>query len=165
MALTWQLPYSNCWDIFTLARWRLFRRRTWTLWKPFGKKIAMESLDSSSSARFGDKCAVSSTSLQRRFPGSQRLGTSDSWWWICVFMTLPIAPKPLLKSPQATFFFFFLCILFHWIRAKDTWKNRNWPDEFIYNVEAPVGHLPLTNCIRGAQASWQHDLKGDGGFK
>jgi len=33
----------------------------------------------------------------------------------------------------------------------DTWKNRNWPDEFIYNVEAPVGHLPLTNCIRGAQ--------------
>ena len=61
--------------------------------------------------------------------------------------------------------FFFLCILFHWIRAKDTWKNRNWPDEFIYNVEAPVGHLPLTNCIRGAQVSWQYDLKGDGGFK
>ena len=36
--------------------------------------------------------------------------------------------------------------------SQDTWKNRNWPDEFIYNVEAPVGHLPLTNCIRGAQA-------------
>lgn len=35
--------------------------------------------------------------------------------------------------------------------SQDTWKNRNWPDEFIYNVEAPVGHLPLTNCIRGAQ--------------
>jgi len=33
----------------------------------------------------------------------------------------------------------------------DKWKNRNWPDEFIYSVEAPVGHLPLTNCIRGAQ--------------
>jgi len=33
----------------------------------------------------------------------------------------------------------------------DKWKNRNWPDEFIYNLEAPVGHLPLTNCIRGAQ--------------
>ncbi|CAE7640080.1 GUN4 [Symbiodinium sp. CCMP2592] len=74
----------------------------------------------------------------------------------------------------------------------DTWKNRNWPDEFIYTLEAParlselraghalgvghgevklprlavaagaedelglgafteVGHLPLTNCIRGAQ--------------
>ena len=33
----------------------------------------------------------------------------------------------------------------------DTWKNRNWPDEFIYSLEAPVGHLPLTNCIRGAQ--------------
>lgn len=31
------------------------------------------------------------------------------------------------------------------------WKNRNWPDEFIYTLEAPVGHLPLTNCIRGAQ--------------
>lgn len=33
----------------------------------------------------------------------------------------------------------------------DTWKNRNWPDEFDYTMEAPVGHLPLTNCIRGAQ--------------
>lgn len=33
----------------------------------------------------------------------------------------------------------------------DTWKNRNWPDEFVYSLEAPVGHLPLTNCIRGAQ--------------
>jgi len=33
----------------------------------------------------------------------------------------------------------------------DKWKNRNWPDEFIYTTEAPVGHLPLTNCIRGAQ--------------
>lgn len=33
----------------------------------------------------------------------------------------------------------------------DKWKNRNWPDEFIYDLDAPVGHLPLTNCIRGAQ--------------
>jgi len=33
----------------------------------------------------------------------------------------------------------------------DKWKNRNWPDEFIYDLTAPVGHLPLTNCIRGAQ--------------
>jgi hypothetical protein len=33
----------------------------------------------------------------------------------------------------------------------DTWKNRNWPDEFVYNLDAPAGHLPLTNCIRGAQ--------------
>eukprot|EP00930_Biecheleria_cincta_P004892 TRINITY_DN105820_c0_g1_i1.p1 TRINITY_DN105820_c0_g1~~TRINITY_DN105820_c0_g1_i1.p1 ORF type:complete len:311 (+),score=56.21 TRINITY_DN105820_c0_g1_i1:55-987(+) len=33
----------------------------------------------------------------------------------------------------------------------DTWTNRNWPDEFVYTMEAPVGHLPLTNCIRGAQ--------------
>lgn len=31
------------------------------------------------------------------------------------------------------------------------WTNRNWPDEFVYTMEAPVGHLPLTNCIRGAQ--------------
>lgn len=34
----------------------------------------------------------------------------------------------------------------------DTWTNRNWPDEFVYDkVEAVKGHLPLTNCIRGAQ--------------
>ncbi|CAK0863592.1 unnamed protein product, partial [Prorocentrum cordatum] len=33
----------------------------------------------------------------------------------------------------------------------DKWKNRNWPDDFIYSVDAPSGHLPLTNCIRGAQ--------------
>lgn len=33
----------------------------------------------------------------------------------------------------------------------DKWKNRNWPDEFVYTLDAPVGHLPLTNCIRGAQ--------------
>lgn len=33
----------------------------------------------------------------------------------------------------------------------DKWKNRNWPDEFIYDLTAPVGHLPLTNCIRGSQ--------------
>jgi len=31
------------------------------------------------------------------------------------------------------------------------WANRNWPDEFLYTTDAPVGHLPLTNCIRGAQ--------------
>jgi len=31
------------------------------------------------------------------------------------------------------------------------WTNRNWPDEFVYTMEAPIGHLPLTNCIRGAQ--------------
>jgi len=34
----------------------------------------------------------------------------------------------------------------------DKWQNRNWPDEFVYDEkEAPAGHLPLTNCIRGAQ--------------
>lgn len=44
--------------------------------------------------------------------------------------------------------------------SQDTWKNRNWPDEFIYNVEAPVGHLPLTNCIRGAQVleGWESNI-------
>lgn len=36
-----------------------------------------------------------------------------------------------------------------WFTEK--WTNRNWPDDFIYNLDAPVGHLPLTNCIRGAQ--------------
>ena len=92
MALTWELPYSNCSDIFALARWRLFQRRTWTPWRPFGKRIAMESLDSSSSARFGDKCAVSSTSLQRRFPGSQRLGTSDSWYLLMMYMCFHDTP-------------------------------------------------------------------------
>jgi len=33
----------------------------------------------------------------------------------------------------------------------DKWTNRTWPDEFVYSLDAPVGHLPLTNCIRGAQ--------------
>jgi len=33
----------------------------------------------------------------------------------------------------------------------DNWQNRNWPDEFVYSLDAPQGHLPLTNCIRGAQ--------------
>mmetsp|Transcript_22771 Transcript_22771/g.51993 ORF Transcript_22771/g.51993 Transcript_22771/m.51993 type:complete len:250 (+) Transcript_22771:78-827(+) len=36
-----------------------------------------------------------------------------------------------------------------WFTGK--WENRNWPDEFIYDTSAPEGHLPLTNCIRGAQ--------------
>mmetsp|Transcript_7740 Transcript_7740/g.14010 ORF Transcript_7740/g.14010 Transcript_7740/m.14010 type:complete len:217 (+) Transcript_7740:71-721(+) len=36
-----------------------------------------------------------------------------------------------------------------WFTGK--WENRNWPDEFIYDDSAPEGHLPLTNCIRGAQ--------------
>eukprot|EP00928_Gymnodinium_smaydae_P031151 TRINITY_DN22959_c0_g1_i3.p3 TRINITY_DN22959_c0_g1~~TRINITY_DN22959_c0_g1_i3.p3 ORF type:complete len:100 (+),score=20.03 TRINITY_DN22959_c0_g1_i3:413-712(+) len=34
---------------------------------------------------------------------------------------------------------------------KDEFTNRNWPDEFIYRLDAPEGHLPLTNCIRGAK--------------
>jgi hypothetical protein len=37
-----------------------------------------------------------------------------------------------------------------WFTGK--WENRNWPDEFVYDDKAaPAGHLPLTNCIRGAQ--------------
>lgn len=37
-----------------------------------------------------------------------------------------------------------------WFTSK--WQNRNWPDEFVYDdVEGVIGHLPLTNCIRGAQ--------------
>lgn len=36
-----------------------------------------------------------------------------------------------------------------WFTAN--WVNRNWPDDFIYDKSAPQGHLPLTNCIRGAQ--------------
>lgn len=28
---------------------------------------------------------------------------------------------------------------------------RKWPGEFIYKLDAPKGHLPLTNCLRGTQ--------------
>ena len=28
---------------------------------------------------------------------------------------------------------------------------RKWPQEFKYNLDAPKGHLPLTNCLRGTQ--------------
>ena len=28
---------------------------------------------------------------------------------------------------------------------------RKWPKEFMYNLSAPKGHLPLTNCLRGTQ--------------
>ncbi|KAK9812587.1 hypothetical protein WJX73_010690 [Symbiochloris irregularis] len=28
---------------------------------------------------------------------------------------------------------------------------RKWPGEFMYTREAPKGHLPLTNCLRGTQ--------------
>ena len=28
---------------------------------------------------------------------------------------------------------------------------RKWPQEFQYTVDAPKGHLPLTNCLRGTQ--------------
>nr|UNJ16120.1 hypothetical protein [Galdieria sp.] len=35
------------------------------------------------------------------------------------------------------------------------WKNNNklcrYPDEFIWNLNAPIGHLPLINQIRGTQ--------------
>lgn len=28
---------------------------------------------------------------------------------------------------------------------------RKWPQEFTYSAEAPKGHLPLTNALRGTQ--------------
>ena len=28
---------------------------------------------------------------------------------------------------------------------------RKWPQEFNYTMDAPKGHLPLTNCLRGTQ--------------
>ncbi len=28
---------------------------------------------------------------------------------------------------------------------------RKWPQEFNYSMDAPKGHLPLTNCLRGTQ--------------
>ena len=28
---------------------------------------------------------------------------------------------------------------------------RKWPGEFVYDLTAPKGHLPLTNCLRGTQ--------------
>ena len=28
---------------------------------------------------------------------------------------------------------------------------RKWPTEFTYSTDAPKGHLPLTNCLRGTQ--------------
>ena len=36
---------------------------------------------------------------------------------------------------------------------------RKWPAEFTYTADAPKGHLPLTNCLRGTQlfkACYQH---------
>ena len=33
--------------------------------------------------------------------------------------------------------------------ACDTY--RKWPAEFTYTTDAPKGHLPLTNCLRGTQ--------------
>ena len=147
MALTWQLPYSNCWDIFALARWRLFRRRTWTLWRPFGKKIAMESLDSSSSARFGDKCAVSSTSLQRRFPGSQRLGTSDSWWCICVFMTLPIAPSPCRSLHKPRFVLVF-CFIEFGLRTPGRIGIGQMSSSTMWKLQSDICHWPIASEVR-----------------
>ncbi len=28
---------------------------------------------------------------------------------------------------------------------------RKWPEEFNYSLDAPKGHLPLTNCLRGTR--------------
>lgn len=37
-----------------------------------------------------------------------------------------------------------------WVTG-DRNNYRKWPQEFIYSLEAPKGHLPLTNCLRGTQ--------------
>ena len=37
-----------------------------------------------------------------------------------------------------------------WVQG-DRNNYRKWPGEFIYSLEAPKGHLPLPNCLRGTQ--------------
>ena len=36
---------------------------------------------------------------------------------------------------------------------------RKWPAEFTYSVDAPRGHLPLTNALRGTQVGMEHITK------
>lgn len=36
-------------------------------------------------------------------------------------------------------------------RALHSTLRRKWPAEFDYSLNAPKGHLPLTNCLRGTQ--------------
>lgn len=57
------------------------------------------------------------------------------------------AQSKLWRQTRANFDKFALKV--NWFTAN--WVNRNWPDDFIYDKSAPQGHLPLTNCIRGAQ--------------
>ena len=45
-----------------------------------------------------------------------------------------------------------------WVQGPNN-NYRKWPGEFMYSLEAPKGHLPLTNCLRGTQlfeAIFQH---------
>ena len=37
-----------------------------------------------------------------------------------------------------------------WVQGERN-DYRKWPGEFIYSLEAPRGHLPLTNALRGSQ--------------
>lgn len=37
-----------------------------------------------------------------------------------------------------------------WVQGEDD-NYRKWPMEFNYSLDAPKGHLPLTNALRGTQ--------------
>jgi len=37
-----------------------------------------------------------------------------------------------------------------WVQGANN-VYRKWPAEFVYSAEAPKGHLPLTNALRGTQ--------------
>lgn len=45
-------------------------------------------------------------------------------------------------------------------------KRSKWPQEFDYSAEAPKGHLPLTNALRGTrlfEAIMEHPVRTFGG--
>lgn len=42
-------------------------------------------------------------------------------------------------------------LFWHQIGWKDRGKSRRYPDEFVWNINAPNGHLPLFNQLRGVQ--------------
>ncbi len=48
-------------------------------------------------------------------------------------------------------------LLLHRFFTKIDWtvgefnNYRKWPMDFKYTLDAPKGHLPLTNCLRGTQ--------------
>ena len=57
-----------------------------------------------------------------------------SGWQICLYMRVSLDPVPSCCLREAA------CGL-----------CRKWPAEFTYTTDAPKGHLPLTNCLRGTQ--------------